>query len=68
MTRPEILTWDYRQQPDMVELARIVLAMSGGTVHITPVETGGSEYAVVVSSEPFSALDAFKAYSRREEN
>lgn len=47
---PHLLKWDWREQPDLAALAEIVRTMSGGRVHLYPVEeTGCDEYALVVS-------------------
>lgn len=43
-----VLTWDWKEQPDMQALARIVREI-GGNVRIAEVDTGSDEYAVVVS-------------------
>lgn len=48
--RVEVLSWDYREQPDLAHLADVVRRMSADTVHLHQVEdTGGQEYALVVS-------------------
>lgn len=69
MSRPEILTWDCREQPDLDELARVVLELSRcGEVHLTPVaDTGCDEYALIVSDRPYRQPEATKAYLRRWE-
>jgi hypothetical protein len=60
---PEILTWDWREQPDLSELASIVLERSGGRIHLTPVEdTGDDQYALIIGSEPLTQEQASAAY------
>jgi hypothetical protein len=49
---PVVLTWDWREQPDLDALTRI-LANHG--VHLAKVETGSDEYAVVISADPLTA-------------
>ena len=42
-------TWDYRQPAPMDEIAAAVRELSGGTVRMSMPETGGDEYALVIS-------------------
>lgn len=63
MSRPVVLSWDYRGQPDLAELARAVLAVSGGTVHLTAVaETGTDDYALIVADRPYEQVEASEVY------
>lgn len=62
MTHTEVLTWDWREQPDLPELARKLFAVSGGTVHLREIDTGSDEYAIVLASEPITAAQATDAY------
>jgi hypothetical protein len=39
--RAAVLIWDYRQQPDLDHLARVIHALSDGRVSLRPVDTGG---------------------------
>jgi hypothetical protein len=66
VSKPEILTWDVREQPDLEELAALVLDLSGGAVHLTPVkDTGCDEYALIVDVRPYEQSEATEAYLRR---
>jgi hypothetical protein len=66
VSRPEILSWDWRGQPDLNRLARLVRDLSGGTVHLTPVDdTGRDEYALIVDVRPYEQAEATEAYLRR---
>jgi hypothetical protein len=66
--RPEILTWDYREQSDLAELGRLVREMSGGRVHLTAVDdTGTDEYALIVDVRPYEQAEATEVYRRRWE-
>lgn len=61
-TTPEdvrFLTWDYREQPDLDDLAAAVWEISNGRVHIANVETRSDQYAIVVSAEklPLAEVD-----------
>lgn len=69
MSRTEVLSWDWREQPDMEELGRIVWEKSGGRVAITSVEdTGSDQYAVVISDKPLRQVEARDVYLRWENN
>lgn len=59
-----ILTWDYRQQPDLDALSRAVAAMSDGTVHVRQVDTGSDEYAIVISTAELDGDATRAAYGR----
>jgi hypothetical protein len=49
MVTVKTLTWGYREQPDLDELAAAVAEVSGGTVRIREYETGSSDYVLVIS-------------------
>lgn len=70
MIKMHILTWDWREQPDLDRLARIVNELSGNRVHITEAETGDDQYAIVIADVPVTdadAADAYQAYLRGED-
>jgi hypothetical protein len=56
------LSWDWRGQPDLDQLARIVLDVSGGTVHVHQVDTGSDDYAIVVSDRPLTDGEAYAVW------
>jgi len=60
--RPVCLSWDWREQPNLAELARALTDVSNGTVHLTEVATGDDQYAIVLSSSPVSKQDADEMY------
>ncbi len=62
MTRTGVLSWDWRGQPDLDRLARIVHDVSGGLVHLQQVDTGSDEYAIVVADRPLSPAEADSHY------
>lgn len=66
MSRPEILTWDCREQPDLDKLARVVLELShSGEVHLTPVDdTGCDESALIVADRPYGQPEATETFLR----
>lgn len=50
----ELVSWDWKESPDMMELGRIVTRLSGGKVFITEVDTGSDQMAVFVSTVPLT--------------
>jgi len=61
---PVILSWDWREQPDLDELAKAVLEMSGGTVHIHAVETHSDQYAIVLADTELDDAVVAETYRR----
>lgn len=48
------MSWDYRQQPNLDELDRIVANMSASNermIRIHQVDTGGDDYGIVVTDQ-----------------
>lgn len=58
-----VITWDYRQQPDLDVLATAVRELSDDRVHITTVDTNSDQYAIVVSRGRLSPVSALAAYN-----
>jgi hypothetical protein len=64
--RIEVLSWDYKEQPDLETLARIVRDMSGGTVYLHDVgDTGGQDYALVVADRRLTSDEVAEVWRRR---
>jgi hypothetical protein len=57
-----VLSWDYREQPDFDELARIVRELSGGKVHVVEADTQCDDYALVFADHPLTKRDATVAW------
>jgi len=53
-----VMSWDWKQQPDMEQLARIVCEISGGTVFIREIETGGDFCMIVVADHEVTDEEA----------
>jgi len=53
-----IFIWDWKAQPDMADIAKAVLELSGGLVHMREVDTGGDEYEWIVSDYPVDDAEA----------
>lgn len=67
MIRTEVLSWDWREQPDLDALAGIIRDLSGLRVHLTQVDTGSDEYAIVLSDQQLSKDEAAQVYAGRWE-
>lgn len=69
MSNVRIISWDWRGQPDIEELNEAVSAVFDG-IHcpqVTSVDTGGDEYAVLVSPAPMTSAEAQAAYEEHWE-
>lgn len=62
--RSTVFTWDWREPPDMEQLAQILHNVSGGTVHLRMVETGSDQYAAVISAADLGEAGAQATYER----
>lgn len=60
-----VLTWDWKEEPDFDELARIVLDVSGGTCHIHFVDTESDQIALAIANTAVSDDEAREAYEKR---
>lgn len=54
----EVISWGWRQQPDLAALGEAVRRVSGGSCDIVAVETAGDEYAIVVADHTLSEDEA----------
>ncbi len=70
MTDPthRLLTWDWREQPDLKELGRALAEVSGGRIHLAEVETGDDQFAIVIADAPVSEAEATEIYRTRWED
>ena len=59
-----VFTWDWREPPDMEQLASILHDVSGGNVHLRMVETGSDQYAAVISTVDLGDAAAQATYER----
>lgn len=59
----QVITWDWKEQVPLDRLAAVVREVSGGRVHLHPVDdTGGDEYALVVSARQLDDAEITAAY------
>lgn len=64
MSEISILTWDWKEQPPLDDIADIIKTMSGGTVNMVEVDTGSDQFAWVISPVPMDQDSANEAYRR----
>ena len=62
--RTAVLTWDWREQPDLDHLGRLICDLSGGTVHLHQVDTGSDQYAIVLATTKLDARSVCEIYDR----
>jgi hypothetical protein len=72
MTQPieprfELLMWDWRESPDIMELSRIVSRLSCGKVFITEANTGSDQMAILISTVPITAETATEMFNSDDE-
>lgn len=61
-----ILSWDWKEQFNIDDLIQVVNELSGGKLHVKNIEdTGGDEYAIIVSTEPLSDEKAQEIFESR---
>lgn len=53
-----VVTWDWRQQPPLADIARAVAELSAGRVHMREVDTGSDQYEWVISDYPVDDAEA----------
>lgn len=62
VTRTDVLSWDWREQPDIDQPGRV---LAGFGVHLHKVDTGTDEYAVVLADRQMDAAAVTEAYEAR---
>ena len=62
-----VIIWDWREQPDMDEIANAVQELSNGRVQIYDVDTRSDQFAIVISDTPLHSDDVAAAYRKRFE-
>lgn len=57
-----VFSWDYKQQPDLPAIAAAVTELSAGRVVMCEIDTGGDNYAWVVSDAELTDEQAWRLY------
>jgi hypothetical protein len=60
--RHEVLSWDWREQPDRTELARILTDLTDGRIKLYDVETESDQYAIVVTTGDLADEEVGRIY------
>lgn len=68
MTRVGILTWDWREQPSLGDLRRILGDLGGEHLTISDVDTGSDQYAWAFSTRPLSDCGLQLAWRQYEQD
>lgn len=64
--RPQaaVISWDWRQQPDLDHLARLIHDLSGGQLIVRQADTGSDQYALVLSTVGLDQQEADRLYQQ----
>lgn len=62
--RAAVISWDWRQQPDLDHLARIIHDLSGGKLIVQQADTGSDQYALVLSTVGLDQPEADRLYQQ----
>ncbi len=61
---PVVLSWDWREQPDLEKLAEAVRKVYGG--YLYEIETHLDDYAIVLSTTPLDAAELAELWAGGE--
>lgn len=59
-----VVSWDWREQPNLAVLAAAVSEVSGGRMHVSQVDTGTDDYVIVISDRVLTGDEADAVYAR----
>lgn len=62
----EVISWDWRQQPDLIKLREAVRRVSGGACDLAEIDTGGDDYAVVIADHVVDDAEARELYVQQQ--
>lgn len=57
-----VLSWDWRAQINLDDLADAIRELSGGKVRMRVVDTGSDQYAIVLADRQVGAAEALALY------
>lgn len=63
--RVVVMSWDWREQPDLEQLDQAVRLASGGLARVHTIDTGSDEYAIVVADHRITQAEAEAAWQAR---
>jgi hypothetical protein len=59
-----MLSWDWKEQPDLDRLARQIRLLSLGTVHLHQVDTDSDQFAIVLATTELDPAGVKDVYER----
>jgi hypothetical protein len=62
MTKPQLVTWDWKEQPDVERVARALAEVSGGAIYVYDVDTQSDQFAWVIASGELTPDEVAQAY------
>lgn len=60
-----VLSWDWREQPDMEALQRALNAIAG--LHVEDIDTGSDQFAIVISAQDRSREEFEEIWRKHQE-
>lgn len=63
---PAVLGWDWKTPPSAAAVRQALEQASGGLLRVYEVDTGGDDYAVVLSAEPLNEAQVTAVYEMGE--
>ncbi len=60
-----VMTWDWKEQVDIDDLAKIVSDLTNGKIHIVSIDTDSDTMGLAISDEPLTQEMARYAFDRR---
>jgi hypothetical protein len=63
MQKTEVISWDWKDSLSVVQLQKALLKM-GASLYVQEVDTGGDEYAIVLSDSPITKEEADVVYEK----
>lgn len=67
MSKPEVLTWDWKEQLDMADLAS-ALRRLGSRIRVYEVDTGSDQFAFVLSTEDLTEEQVAEVWHKEWES
>lgn len=62
--RAAVLTWDYRQGPNLDQLAQLITDLSGGRLHLRHVDADSDEVVIVLATTALDEAHAMATFER----
>lgn len=59
-----VLTWDWREQIDLLALHNILRDMAGADIRLYRIDTGSDQYAIVLADRDMTDAEARAAWRR----